>query len=91
MSDPLAPLRERFRARLIDDLERLRGLRASTGKEAELRVLAHNLAGAAGTFGYPALSAVAVAVDDRHASGQRPTELELDALEAAIASVIAPV
>ncbi|WP_421729228.1 Hpt domain-containing protein [Brevundimonas sp.] len=89
MSDPLAALRERFRARLNDDLERLRGLRAATGKEAELRMLAHSLAGAAGTFGYPALSAVAVTVDDRHASGERPTEAELDALETAIASVIA--
>lgn len=88
MTDPLAPLRERFRTRLRDDLERLRALRGFPESSSELRLLAHSLAGAAGTFGYPALSVVAIAVDDRFASGETPAAVELDALDAAMVAVI---
>ena len=88
MTDPLAPLRERFRTRLRDELKQLRALRGSTEASGDLRLLAHSLAGAAGTFGYPALSTVAITVDDRYVSGETPTAEELDALDAAIVAVI---
>lgn len=81
MTDPLAPLRERFRKRAADDLARLRVLAAGDLASNELRALAHNIAGAAGTFGYPALSEAAMAVDDRYAAGEAPDAPQLAVLE----------
>ena len=81
MSDPLAPLRERFRKRATDDLARLRLLMTGDLSANELRTLAHNMAGAAGTFGYPALSEAAMAVDDRYVAGGTPTPEQLALLE----------
>ena len=88
MNDPLAPLRQRFRTRLVEDLERLRSLRAAPHPDQALRVLAHNLAGAAGIFGLVALSRAAITIDDRHVVGERSTDDELDALEAEIEAAL---
>jgi HPt (histidine-containing phosphotransfer) domain-containing protein len=81
VNDPLAPLRERFRTRAADDLARLRVLTTGDLASSELRALAHNMAGAAGTFGYAALSEAAMAVDDRYAAGQAPEPAQLALLE----------
>lgn len=81
MTDPLAPLRERFRKRAADDLARLRVLMMGDPRAAELRTLAHNMAGAAGTFGYAALSDAAMAIDDRYVAGQAPDAAQLALLE----------
>ena len=81
MTDPLAPLRERFRKRATDDLARLRALMTGDLAASELRTLAHNMAGAAGTFGYAALSEAAMAVDDRYVAGGTPDAAQLALLE----------
>lgn len=68
MTDPLAPLRDRFRARAVADRAELEML-AGDPTGDDLRRLVHNLAGAAGTFGYGPLSQAAVEIDDQMASG----------------------
>lgn len=90
MSDPLAPLRERFRERVAGDLARLRHLRAGDLAGGELKALVHNLAGAAGTFGHPALSEAAMAIDDRYAVGTLPDAAQLALLEHRLAEIARP-
>ena len=85
MSDPLAPLRDRFRLRCSDDLTRLRGLRADDGDGEALRAMAHNIAGAAGIFGFSALSEAAGAIDDRYADKTQPDDAQFDELERRLA------
>ncbi|WP_271083841.1 Hpt domain-containing protein [Brevundimonas sp. NIBR11] len=89
MSDPLAPLRARFRARARDDLARLRALKTGDLASSDLRMLAHNMAGAAGTFGYAALGAAAMAVDDRYVVGDLPDADQLILLEHLLAQAAA--
>lgn len=72
MTDPLAPLRDRFRARAVADRAELEVVAADPTSD-DLRRLVHNLAGAAGTFGYGPLSQAAVEIDDQMASG-RPAD-----------------
>lgn len=48
----------------------------------------HNLSGAAGTFGYPALSAAAMAIDDVYAAGARPDPDLFAALQAELARIV---
>ncbi|CAN5127999.1 hypothetical protein BH09PSE1_BH09PSE1_26660 [soil metagenome] len=55
----------------------------------ELRSLVHNLAGAAGTFGYPMLSKAAAAIDDRYAAGQKPEPALFARLDAELVAVLA--
>jgi HPt (histidine-containing phosphotransfer) domain-containing protein len=62
-------LRQRFLARCRQDLEAIRAER----DPARLRLVVHRLSGAAGTFGYPDLSALAGEVDDVLVEGGRPT------------------
>jgi HPt (histidine-containing phosphotransfer) domain-containing protein len=88
VSDALAALRERFVARCIGDLQRLRDLARGDLASSELQDLAHSLAGAAGTFGFPRVSEVAGRVDDRFAVGQAPSRSDLDALIAALQEVV---
>lgn len=87
MTDALAPLRQRFRTRAADDLERLRALRAGGQDSEALRTLVHNMAGAAGIFGYTTLSEAAMAVDDSFFAGQAPDAAQLDLLERRLADV----
>lgn len=89
MTDPLAALRLRFRARVGEDLARLRVLVSGDLHAIELRRLIHNIAGSAGTFGYPELSTRALWIDDRYAAGEAPKLADLAALEAALAEVAA--
>ena len=89
MSDVLAELRARFLQRCVSDLARLRNL-SSQGRLAsdELKALAHSLAGAAGTFGFPEISACAGRLDDAFADGRQPHRRDIAALEAALDSAI---
>lgn len=80
MSDPLASLRARFRARVSDDIERVQRLWATEPGSTELRGLVHDLAGTAGMFGYDRLSEAALAIDDRHVAGGRPEAAQMDLL-----------
>lgn len=61
MTDRMAALRARFLARAAEDLMRLRGPDALA--DAELGARVHQLAGAAGVFGFPELSRLAAIVD----------------------------
>jgi HPt (histidine-containing phosphotransfer) domain-containing protein len=87
-TDPLADLRARFIGR---SRERVRSLRSlidagpgharhhpeTEGVSAAAAVarLAHQLAGAAGTFGYAALGAAAAALEDRARAAQDETSI----------------
>lgn len=55
-----------FRQRLREDAVRLRQVQAA-GQTSEAARLVHRLAGAAGTFGYDEIGAIAIALDDRFA------------------------
>ena len=81
MTDPLAPLRDRFRARLTADRAELDGLSHGDPMSADLRRLVHNLAGAAGTFGFGPLSRAAIEIDDQMASGLPADARSLDRLK----------
>lgn len=81
MTDPLAPLRDRFRARLATDRAELEVLGQGDPKSEDLRRLIHNLAGAAGTFGYGPLSKAAIEIDDQMASGSPADAGSLDRLK----------
>ncbi|NBW11747.1 MAG: Hpt domain-containing protein [Caulobacteraceae bacterium] len=88
MTDPLAPLRARFRLRAAEDLTRLQALRQA-GDAAELRRLAHGISGAAGTFGFPDLSEAAGRIDDDYVAGQTPTSEAFARLERALEAAAA--
>ena len=81
MTDPLAPLRDRFRARLMTDRAELDVLSLGDLNSEELRRLVHNLAGAAGTFGFGTLSKAAIEIDDQMASGSPADAGSLDRLK----------
>lgn len=59
MSDPMARLRTRFLARLVEDRDAL-----LSGEEARQAGAAHRLAGAAGVFGFETLGRRALRLDD---------------------------
>lgn len=77
MTDALALLQARFVERCRADLEQLRGLGAD---HSELGMIAHRLAGSAGSFGYPEISRAAAMVDDHTRSGPGPSSGEVRAL-----------
>ena len=68
MTDPLGPLRDRFRARAASELLELQDVSDADLSSQTLHRLAHNLAGAAGTFGYAELSQAAMELDDQMSS-----------------------
>lgn len=88
MSDPLAPLRDRFRTRAKSDLQRLQDLAASDPAGDALQRLVHNIAGAAGTFGYASLSEAAMAIDDQFAAGLAPESAQLTLLQQRLRAVV---
>lgn len=63
MNAALDALKVRFVARCAQDRERLREAIAEEDRPA-IKHLSHTLAGAAGTFGFPALGEAAMAVED---------------------------
>ena len=69
MTDPLERLQRQFIARCRAELEQLRTLAAD---DPELGLIAHRLAGAAGSFGYPEVSEAAAVVDELVRSGTDP-------------------
>lgn len=72
MNDLLAPLRAKFLARVASDLTVLRSNEASF---EDRHYVVHRLAGAAGTFGYAAVSALAAQLDEQMlADGAAPPQ-----------------
>lgn len=81
-----------FRLRLADDRTRLIKLAVPNPTEdqrAELHRLVHRLAGAAGTFGFAEIGALAITLDDALADGKGQGDAKpmIDALIAALAAV----
>ncbi|MFN3536947.1 MAG: Hpt domain-containing protein [Brevundimonas sp.] len=77
MTDMLAALKAKFLERCAGDLDRLERLMASDGLGSdEMRFLAHSLSGAAGTFGFPEISAAAAVADEAFADGGTPEHAE---------------
>lgn len=64
MTDPVAALRSAFVARCRTDLAELRRL-GDRGDIAGVGAIVHRLAGAAGSFGFPHISAAALVVDQQ--------------------------
>ncbi|RNJ42290.1 histidine phosphotransferase [Mesorhizobium japonicum] len=67
-NDPFAPLRQRFLARCADQLGQLKAIACEgdplpRGAGDPLARIAHSLAGAAGTFGFPDIGARASALE----------------------------
>lgn len=87
MTDPLEQLRALFIERCRTDLEQLRALEPD---HPDIGAIAHRLAGAAGSFGYPEISEAASLVDDRARYGPKPSPEEVRnmtrAMEEAVAS-----
>lgn len=80
MSDPFSALRARFRAQAAKDLEQLTEIWNADRTSPDLRRIIHDLAGAAGVLGFPALSFVALEIDSVHGSGRQPDSVQIDQL-----------
>ncbi|MEO8756625.1 MAG: Hpt domain-containing protein [Devosia sp.] len=63
-----------FRQRLSDNLDAITRLQAAGDLEA-IRVVIHQLAGAAGTFGFTEIGDIALQIDALDDLSQRPTDL----------------
>jgi HPt (histidine-containing phosphotransfer) domain-containing protein len=82
MTAPFAALKLRFRDRCATDLSVLQQ-RLHTPEAvspAELKTLVHQMAGAAGAFGFPQLGAVAMRLDNQLWAGQPPSREDVQAL-----------
>ncbi|MDY6923151.1 MAG: Hpt domain-containing protein [Pseudomonadota bacterium] len=86
----MAVLRARFLDRCVGDLERMEGLiqRGALDSE-EMQALAHSLAGAAGTFGFPDIGAAAGDCDDAFARGRAPDRATVERVAAEIRKTLA--
>lgn len=90
MTDIMAELRARFLERCAGDLERIAALRDRDALAAEeMQGLVHGLAGAAGTFGFPGISAAAGACDDAFAGGGAPDRAMVERLVMTINEALA--
>lgn len=90
-TDPFALLRRRFLARCGEDLVLVERalVEPALRSDPELRAAVHRLSGAAGTFGYPAVSERAGRIDDGlHAHGVAEGE-HLQALAEALRTILA--
>lgn len=89
MTDPMEAFKARFRERCAVDLAALETLfRDGVRSGGDLRRLAHGLAGSGGTFGFPAVSTAAAAVDDALAEDRPATDDQLAALIAVLRETV---
>lgn len=90
MNDVLAGLRVRFLDRCVGELERIEWLLKHGALDAdEMQSLVHRLSGAAGTFGFPEISAVAGECDDAFAQGRSPDGATVERLAATMREALA--
>lgn len=75
----MAALRSAFVARCRTDLAELRRL-GDLGDIAGVGALVHRLAGAAGSFGFPEISAAALAVDQQIRDGGAASQTDMERL-----------
>lgn len=80
-SDPWDAIRKRFIERCRGDLHRLRGLRSSDAHRdsveaiSVLRAIAHSLAGAGGTLGFPEISSRAFELESMLSEENRDSRI----------------
>lgn len=86
MTDAIELLRARFLDRCRTDLEQLGGLEPD---HPDVGMIAHRLAGAAGSFGYPEISEAAAVVDDRARYGPTPSSADVHAMARAMEKALA--
>ena len=86
MNAALEKLKQRFRERCTADRTSLQQM-TQAGDVDGVRMLAHKLAGAAGTFGFAPLSEAALHLEDQVAYGERPDPALVGALDAMLAVV----
>lgn len=79
VTDPVAALRSLFVERCRADLAGLRRLR-ERGDVAGVGAIAHRLAGAAGSFGFPEIGAAALVVDERIRHGAEVSAADIERL-----------
>lgn len=79
MNDALEALRARFRERARADADKI-SRAIYDGDYEVLEQVVHGLAGAAGLFGYPALSEYALAIDAEFEAGNKPSDEALNRL-----------
>lgn len=84
----MAALRSQFVERCRGDLERLLRLRERAAA-AEMCAIVHRLAGAAGSFGYPAISVAALEVDQQIRDGREVSEAQMETLLALLSELSA--
>jgi HPt (histidine-containing phosphotransfer) domain-containing protein len=82
MAAPFEVLTQRFRARCSGDLAVLRQMLQAPASvsEADLKTLVHQMSGAAGAFGFPHLSHLAMQLDHQMAAGMPPLRADVQAL-----------
>jgi HPt (histidine-containing phosphotransfer) domain-containing protein len=80
VSNSLATIKTLFRAGLAADLDRLTRLWADEPTSPEFHGLIHDIAGAAGVFGFTDLSAIAQDINDGHSLGNRPDAVQMEQL-----------
>lgn len=86
----LDELRRRFRQRAAEDLAQILAYRDGRLPDGELRFVVHRLNGAAGTFGYPAVSAAAAQVEAGWLAGQEVDPVRLETLVAELQALANP-
>jgi HPt (histidine-containing phosphotransfer) domain-containing protein len=89
-ADPFGPLRRRFLDRCREDLALVERALAEPGlrSEAPFREAVHRLSGAAGTFGYPAVSERASRIDDEPQASGAAAGGDLHALAEALRDIL---
>lgn len=85
MSDPMEAFRARFRDRCRGELPILRD-----PAHPDFRTTVHKLNGAAGTFGYAEISALADRVDEALANGRTADPADVQALVSAVEALVTP-
>lgn len=89
MTDPMAALRSLFVERCQSDLLQLQ--RLADGGDADARgAIAHRLAGAAGSFGFPDISAAALAVDQQIRENGAVSGSDMERLLALLGEISSP-
>ena len=89
MTDPMAALRSLFVERCQADLLQLRRF-ADVGDTDALGAIAHRLAGAAGSFGFPDISVAALAVDQQIRENGAVSGSDMERLLALLGEIPSP-
>lgn len=82
----MAALKARFVARAAEEVEALEAALAD-GEVERIGAVSHSLAGSAGLFGFPRISAAAGDIDTLYAMGEQPSEGQVRDLIALVRAI----